>query len=169
MRLYLCFGNAARTISSLGKSVAEMAEKAEDLSEMPCIGEDLAGKIKEILKAGSLAQLVEVEEETPAELSKLMKIPGHGAGPLLLDEHGVFRAATGGLPDLPLQFVRDGVDGDRRPFASFLKTKDLGACLHTPSNRPAFKLIDLGSHKSLQNDFCLKWHITFVRIASFRS
>jgi hypothetical protein len=141
---------------------------------------------------GSLAQLAVIEEETPAALSKLMKISGLGPKrigvlhresvgaerarrpparglPLLLDEHGVFRAAMGGLPDLPLQLGRDGVDGDRRPFASLLKTKDLGACLYTPPNRPAFQLIDLGSHNSLQNDFCLKWLLSFVGIASFRS
>jgi DNA polymerase (family 10) len=70
--------NAARTISSLGKNVSEMVEKGEDLTELPGIGEDLAGKIKEIVETGSLSQLAEVEEETPAELSKLMKIPGLG-------------------------------------------------------------------------------------------
>jgi DNA polymerase (family 10) len=72
------YRNAARTLSSLGKSVSEMVEKGEDLSELPGIGEDLAGKIREIVETGSLSQLEEVEEKTPAELSKLMKIPGLG-------------------------------------------------------------------------------------------
>jgi DNA polymerase (family 10) len=72
------YRNAARTISSLGKSLSEMVEEGENVSELPGIGEDLAGKIKEIVKTGSLAQLAELEEETPAELSKLMKIPGLG-------------------------------------------------------------------------------------------
>jgi len=72
------YRNAARTISSLGKGVSEMVEKGEDLSALPGIGKDLARKIKEIVETGSLAQLGEVEEETPAELSKLMKVPGLG-------------------------------------------------------------------------------------------
>lgn len=72
------YRNAARTITGLGKGVAEMVEEGEDLSDLPGIGKDLAGKIKEIVETGSLGQLTEVEKETPAELGKLMKIPGLG-------------------------------------------------------------------------------------------
>jgi DNA polymerase (family 10) len=72
------YRNAARMFSSLGRNLSEMVEKGEDLSELPGIGKDLARKIKEIAETGSLRQLAEVEKETPAELSKLMKIPGLG-------------------------------------------------------------------------------------------
>jgi DNA polymerase (family 10) len=72
------YRNAARTVSSLPQSVSEMVKNDEDLSQMPGIGKDLAGKIKEIVDTGSLKQLEELEGRTSSELSKLMKIEGLG-------------------------------------------------------------------------------------------
>ncbi|MBD3182447.1 DNA polymerase/3'-5' exonuclease PolX [Candidatus Poribacteria bacterium] len=73
------YRNAASTISSLSKSAADMIEDSEDLTQLPGIGEDLAGKIEEIVKTGSLAQLTEIEKDVPANLDELMDIPGLGA------------------------------------------------------------------------------------------
>ncbi|MFP3870304.1 MAG: DNA polymerase/3'-5' exonuclease PolX [Syntrophobacteria bacterium] len=72
------YRNAARTVSSLPQSVADMVADDEDLSRLPGIGKDLAGKIKEIVETGTLSQLEELQGRTPAELDKLMKIPGLG-------------------------------------------------------------------------------------------
>jgi len=72
------YRNAARTVSSLSQNVSAMLESGKDLSELPGIGKDLAGKIKEIVESGSLSQLEELEGKTPPELSKLMKVPGLG-------------------------------------------------------------------------------------------
>jgi len=72
------YRNAARTVSSLPQTVSDMLESGKDLSELPGIGNDLAGKIKEIVETGSLAQLEEIEGKTPPELSNLMKVPGLG-------------------------------------------------------------------------------------------
>jgi len=72
------YRNAARSVSSLPQSVSEMIKSNEDLSKMPGIGKDLAGKIKEIVDTGSLKQLEELEGRTSSELSKLMKIEGLG-------------------------------------------------------------------------------------------
>ena len=41
------YRNAARTIATLSKSVADMIEEGQDLTELPGVGEDLAGKIEE--------------------------------------------------------------------------------------------------------------------------
>ena len=73
------YRNAARTVSSLPRNVSEMVNSGDDLTELPGIGEDLAGKIKEIVKTGSLAQLEEIQKETPSELDKLMKLEGLGS------------------------------------------------------------------------------------------
>ena len=72
------YRNAARTVSSLGRPVAEMVAQNEDLSQLSGIGEDLAGKIAEIVETGTLEQLETIEERTPRKLNELMRIPGLG-------------------------------------------------------------------------------------------
>jgi DNA polymerase (family 10) len=72
------YRNAARTIGGLPRSVADLIEEGQDLTELPGIGEDLAGKIEEIVETGSLAQLEEIKRRTPPELADLLKISGLG-------------------------------------------------------------------------------------------
>lgn len=72
------YRNAARTISSLPHTVSLMIEEKRDLTELEGIGEDLAGKIKEIVETGTLSLLEDVEKETSAELTELMRIEGLG-------------------------------------------------------------------------------------------
>ncbi len=72
------YRNAARSISSLPRGVSEMVRDNEDLSKMPGIGKDLAGKIREIVETGTLKQLQELEGRTSPELSTLMKVEGLG-------------------------------------------------------------------------------------------
>lgn len=72
------YRNAARTVGDLPQSVAEKVARGEDLSKLPGIGKDLAGKIQEIVETGTLAQLKELEEKTPPELNKLMRMSGLG-------------------------------------------------------------------------------------------
>jgi DNA polymerase (family 10) len=68
------YRNAARTVSSLARDIADMVENEEDLSELSGIGEDLAGKIEEIVRTGTLEQLLELEKELPRGLNDLMRI-----------------------------------------------------------------------------------------------
>jgi DNA polymerase (family 10) len=72
------YRNAARTVSSLARNIADMVKNDEDLSELSGIGDDLAGKIEEIVNTGTLEQLLELEEELPRELNELMRIEGLG-------------------------------------------------------------------------------------------
>jgi DNA polymerase (family 10) len=72
------YRNAARTIGSLSQSVAAMVEQGKDLTELSGIGKDLASKIQEIAKTGSLSYLHELEDRIPPQLGRLMKIPGLG-------------------------------------------------------------------------------------------
>ncbi len=72
------YQDAARTITGFPKSLKDMVEEGEDLSELPGIGKDLAGKIKEIVETGELSQLKKLGSKTPVELSNLMKVAGLG-------------------------------------------------------------------------------------------
>jgi hypothetical protein len=44
------YQDTPRTVGGHSRSVAEMVEKGEDLTELPGIGEDLAGKIREMVE-----------------------------------------------------------------------------------------------------------------------
>ncbi|MFW6131056.1 MAG: DNA polymerase/3'-5' exonuclease PolX [Candidatus Aminicenantaceae bacterium] len=72
------YRNAARTVKSLSKSVADMIEQEKDLSKFPGIGKDLANKIGTIVETGTLPLLKELEKDVPPELSQMMKIQGMG-------------------------------------------------------------------------------------------
>jgi DNA polymerase (family 10) len=72
------YRNAARTVGGLSSSVVDMVESSEDLTELPGIGEDLAGKITEIVKTGSLEQLEEIKRRTPPGLAELLQVSGLG-------------------------------------------------------------------------------------------
>jgi len=72
------YRNAARTIQGLSQSAAEMVRAGQDLSELPGVGKDLAGKIAEIVETGTLRLLTELQGELPAGLTDLMKVPGLG-------------------------------------------------------------------------------------------
>lgn len=72
------YQNAARTVGELSRNVAEMVAQEEELSKLPGIGKDLAGKITEIVRTGSLKFLEELETEVPPELLELLKISGLG-------------------------------------------------------------------------------------------
>ncbi|WP_237060541.1 DNA polymerase/3'-5' exonuclease PolX [Microbulbifer sediminum] len=73
------YRNAASTIRGYPRSMADLLEDGEDLSELPGIGNDLAQKIGTIVETGELPLLKEVEERTPEALSELMMIEGLGA------------------------------------------------------------------------------------------
>ena len=72
------YRNAAQTIRGYAKSMADMLKQGEDLSSLPDIGKDLAGKIKTIVDTGEFPTLEETKSHTPAALSDLMKIEGLG-------------------------------------------------------------------------------------------
>lgn len=72
------YRNAARAVGDLPREVASLVEEGEDLTRLPGIGRDLAGKIEEIVRTGRLGQLEELERQTPPSLSALMKIESLG-------------------------------------------------------------------------------------------
>lgn len=72
------YRRAAATIEDLPRPAAEMLARGEDFSDLPGIGEDLAGKIIEICETGRLGALQEVEARTPSDLARLTAVPGLG-------------------------------------------------------------------------------------------
>lgn len=83
------YRNAARTVQSLPRNVADMVEAGEDLSKLPGIGKDLAEKIAEIVDTGRLKLLQELQGRTPAELNELMNISGLGPKRVAKLYHGL--------------------------------------------------------------------------------
>jgi DNA polymerase (family 10) len=72
------YRNAALVIQGLARSVADLLRDGEDLTQLEGIGEDLAGKIKEIVTTGRLGKLEEIEKRLPAALVELTTLPGLG-------------------------------------------------------------------------------------------
>ena len=88
---------AARTIRDLPGEVAEMVARGHDLTSLPGIGDDLAGKIVEIVQTGTIAALEAQRSKTPATLTELLRIPGLGPKRV----QALVRALNlRGLPDL---------------------------------------------------------------------
>jgi DNA polymerase (family X) len=72
------YRNAARVVRGLGDEVAALVEKGRELSELPGIGSDLAGKIREIAETGHLALLDRLRRATPPIATELLRLPGLG-------------------------------------------------------------------------------------------
>lgn len=72
------YRNAARILSELPQEVSRLLEKGEDLTQLPGIGDDLAGKIKEIVDSGHCSLLDRLHTELPPAITELLKIPGLG-------------------------------------------------------------------------------------------
>jgi DNA polymerase (family 10) len=90
------YRNAARILRGLPEEAAVLLEKGEDLSELPTIGKDLAGKIEEVVTTGRLQTLEELKQTVPAGLAELTRIPGLGPKrvKLLHDELGIGSASA---------------------------------------------------------------------------
>jgi len=72
------YRNAAATVEGLPRDAAEMIEAGEDLSELPDIGEDLAGKIEALIETGELPLLAEVKARVPEGLAEITHVSGLG-------------------------------------------------------------------------------------------
>src|SRR5512136_1114716 len=72
------YRNAARTVETVGAPVESMVSSGGKLEELPGVGKDLAGKIREIVETGELGMLRELAKELPEGLVVMMRIPGVG-------------------------------------------------------------------------------------------
>ncbi|HXZ15775.1 MAG TPA: helix-hairpin-helix domain-containing protein, partial [Roseiarcus sp.] len=72
------YRRAAQTIDALPRSVSSILAAGEDLTSLPGIGQDLAGKIVEIVRTGHFAALDDLKREVPGELAAIAALPGMG-------------------------------------------------------------------------------------------
>ncbi|WP_343117175.1 DNA polymerase/3'-5' exonuclease PolX [Ostreiculturibacter nitratireducens] len=72
------YRNAARTVEELSSDLAVMVASGEDLSRLPDIGHDLAGKIAEIVETGQLKLLDDLRGEVPEAVAQITGVPGVG-------------------------------------------------------------------------------------------
>lgn len=72
------YRNAAITISHLPHSVAKMIDDGEDLTQLPGIGKDLAGKVEEMVKTGELKYLKKLQKGIAPGLVELLHLPSLG-------------------------------------------------------------------------------------------
>ncbi len=72
------YRRAARTIEGLPQSVRSMLAANADLSELPGIGKDLAGKIADIVASEHFALLDALKKKLPGDLGAMAALPGLG-------------------------------------------------------------------------------------------
>jgi DNA polymerase (family 10) len=73
------YRNGARTIETLSQPLESLlADEQARLEDLPGIGKDLAGKIRELYETGEVGRLTELRREVPAALVQVMHIPGLG-------------------------------------------------------------------------------------------
>ena len=72
------YRRAARVIEALPQSVRNLLLAGRDLSELPGIGKDLAGKIANIVKSGHFDLLDSLKRRLPGQLGEIAALPGLG-------------------------------------------------------------------------------------------
>jgi DNA polymerase (family 10) len=72
------YRNAARMVSELGREVRTLLANGADLTTLPGIGDDLAGKMREIVETGSCRMLDALQTELPPAIAELLHVPGLG-------------------------------------------------------------------------------------------
>jgi DNA polymerase (family 10) len=90
------YQNAARTVEELPQPVEELVRgNGKRLTDLPGIGADLAGKVEEIVRTGTLELLRQLQRTIPKGLAALMRV--RGVGPIrarqLYDGLGVHTVA----------------------------------------------------------------------------
>jgi DNA polymerase (family 10) len=131
------YRNAARTITGLAHSIADLIAAESDLTQLSGIGKELNEKIKEIVRTGRLAKLEELENRLPPGLHQVLKIPGLGPRKVKALYHAL---KIKGLEDLR----KAALEGRVRTIEGFgQKTegkilKDIQRLIHSEKRTPWF-------------------------------
>ena len=129
------YHRAARTIEGLPQSVRNLLSAEKDLTELPGIGKDLAGKIADIVKTGHFKLLEQLKKILPGQLGDMAALPGLGPKrvKLLYDK---LKVRT--LDDLR-RAIKTGRVHELRGFGPTIEKKLAGA-LEKPMAIKRFKL-----------------------------
>jgi len=160
------YRRAAQTIEDLPESLTGMIARGEKLTALPGIGDDLAGKIKEIVESGHLKAMDEVEARTPSTLAALTSVPGLGPKRvhMLHEELGIETledlteaAAAGKLKELPrfsaamekkvLDELRRRGETERRFRLSTAEDFAGALCAHLRAVRGIGEVVVAGSYR----------------------
>jgi DNA polymerase (family X) len=129
------YRRAARLIEGMPQSIKSQLSAGRDLSELPGIGKDLAGKIAEIIETGHFPLLDSLKRKLPGELGKIATLPGLGPKRVKV-LHDKLKVST--LDDLR-RVVRTGRLHGIRGFGPMIE-KTLSAALQKPPTKQRFKL-----------------------------
>jgi DNA polymerase (family X) len=129
------YRRAARTVEGLPKAAGSLLKSGRDLSELPGIGKDLAGKIADIVKTGHFDLLDTLKRKLPGEVGDMAALPGLGPKRIkrLYD-----RLKVRTLDDLR-RAITSGRLRELRGFGPVIEEKLLGA-LEKPQPVKRFKL-----------------------------
>ena len=72
------YRSTAHVVGDLSRDIVTMVNQGEDLTELPGVGDDLAGTIREIVTTGHSTLLADLCTQTPPVLKRLLTIPGLG-------------------------------------------------------------------------------------------
>jgi DNA polymerase (family X) len=129
------YRRAARVIEGLPQSVKGLLSAGRDLSELPGIGKDLAGKIAEIVETGHFKLLDQLKKKLPGELGDIAGLPGLGPKRVKL-LHDKLKVST--FDDLR-RVVKTARLHEIRGFGPTIERK-LIAALEKPTVEKRFKL-----------------------------
>jgi len=120
------YRNAARTMQELPADVKTMLEHGTDLTTLPGIGADLAGKIREIVGTGKCAALEALRRRMPSAVTELLKVPGLGPKRVATLWHELDVET----PEQVLRAARDGRIRELRGFGEAME-KSIGSAVAT--------------------------------------
>lgn len=129
------YRRAARVIEGQPQSVGGMLAAGRDLSELPGIGKDLAGKIGDIVTTGHFELLDTLKKQLPGDLGDMAALPGLGPKrvKLLYDQ---LKVRT--LDDLR-RVLKSGRLAELKGFGP-VSAKKLAAALEKPREEKRFRL-----------------------------
>ena len=138
------YRRAARTIENLPRSVVSLLAAGEELSELPGIGKDLAGKIAKIVSSGRFEVLQALKRKLPGDLVAMAALPGLGPKrvKLLYDRMHIRK-----LDDLR-RAASAGKLSELRGFGAKMEQKILAALRKAAGTEKRFKLSEAPSQAS---------------------
>ncbi len=132
------YRNAARQMEILSRDVGAMLARGEDLTRLPGIGKDLAGKIREIVESGHSRLLDQLKRELPPTLADLLHLPGLGPKRV----HALYHELD---IQTPAQLYRAARDGRLRELPGFGEKTELKLLAALENHLGAAKRFKLAS------------------------
>ena len=132
------YRNAARQIRGMGQEIRTYIGRGNDLTKLPGIGKDLAGKINEILETGHCQALDRLRKQTSPGLVDLLNIPGLGPKRV----HTLFEELDVHTPEQLLRAARDGRVRELSGFGEKTEQSIIKNIEEHIKHKPRIKLVE---------------------------